>query len=158
MRAFFLLPSILCAALLTSGSLPRLDAEASFGTRAFVAAPTSIALQMPVQAGGDVAASELGLGSDCRGFIQGAAPSVRIDFQQADAFDLWLSVVADARHSLVVNSSDGQWYCAQSSTDHRSYIRLAHPNSGQIDIWVGAFSERFVPAVVTIGTQDPRSR
>lgn len=155
MRAsIYVLPLLLIGSL-SMASLPRLDADALFGTRAFVGAPHSEAISMPVEAGGETAASELSLVEGCRGWIDASAPSLRIDFQQSGAENIELQVDATQRNALIVNSSDGRWYCATSNAEHQSLLRLLAPNTGQIDIWVGIFQEGKASTSVTVRVANP---
>lgn len=150
MRASISVFVLLAFGFLSAGSLPRLDAHALFGTRAFVGAPHSEAISMPVEAGGTTAASDLKLGSDCRGWIDATAPALRIDFQQSDDVDLEIHVDASEKNALIINGSDGRWHCAPSNSEHQSAIRLLKPNTGQIDVWVGVFQEARAATTVTV--------
>lgn len=146
----------MAAALLLWGALPRLDGVPTFGTLYFAVTPDAAPLTVPVQAGGDVAASTLELHPDCRGYIQGAAPTLRLNLTQPGAHDLQIQLQAEARSSLVVNGSDGRWYCARPGTTTR--VTLPRPNSGQLDIWAGGFTELPHNATLTIAAETSASR
>lgn len=147
---------VFAAALFLWGALPRLDGVPAFGTLLFALSPDATPIAVQVQAGGDVAASALQLHPDCRGYIQGAAPTVRLNLTQPGAHDLTIQLEADARSSLVVNGSDGRWYCASAGKD--TTVTLARPNSGQLDIWAGAFTELPHDATLTIATRPSAPR
>lgn len=115
----------------------RFDALARFGSHVLRATPSARELQIALQAGGETATRDLRMADACRGYIDPAAPTVRIDYVQHGQGDVVFEVQSDAPTMLVVNGSDGVWYCAQPDPDGRTVMRLSRPNSGQIDLWVG---------------------
>ena len=119
-----------------------------------MAAPGVEAIELPVEAGGEAIASELSLGSDCRGYITGDAPSVRIDLQQSGATGVILELQSNAQNALIINASDGRWYCARSNGQHRSRVELPNPNTGQMDIWTASFSEALLPSTLRVQVID----
>lgn len=133
-------PADVASALLGSASAhaQRFDALPRFGSHALRATPAGRELDLPVEAGGDTSTSDLRLAAACRGYIDAAAPTLRIDYLQHGAGDVVFEVQSDARTALIINGSDGVWYCAQPDPEGRTALRLADPNSGQIDVWLAA--------------------
>jgi hypothetical protein len=77
-------------------------------------------------------------GNACRGAIANA-PDYRLDYTAGD-LPLVFSVKSRQDTTLVVNAPDGSWHC---SDDGRGWpnplVFFAEPESGQYDIWIGAY-------------------
>lgn len=138
---------LLLGVVATSGAVwaqltqPRFDQEATEGEHPLVGDVDAAPLSLVVQAGGELIASELKLGEDCRGYISKDATNVRVYFEDPENASVEIVLESEHRNALIINSTDGQWYCAQSDKNHRSVVRLDAPNKGQIDIWAANFNE-----------------
>jgi hypothetical protein len=88
----------------------------------------------------------------CRGNIA-EAPDFRLQYEAGDFLPLIFRVDADFDTTLVVNGPDGTWYCDDDSgPGTQAEMRWENPQSGQYDIWVGAYSSsrNYEPAVLEI--------
>lgn len=99
-----------------------------------------------VAAGGDVDAQQA-LGGECRGAIRGQP--ARITYQAGARFPLIISARSEIEVTLVVNTPDGVWHCANGGEAPR--LAFEQPQSGAYDIWVGAADHALTaPAQVLI--------
>ena len=105
-----------------------------------------------VVAGGNIDAARLGPG--CAGAIA-QAPDVRLNYS-AGSFPLFLSAVANADTTLVINLPNGQWLCNDDFQGLNPGVILRNPPSGQYDIWVGTFGGGTAPAQLRISELPPR--
>lgn len=130
---------------------PRFDREAEAGEHPLVGDVDAEPLSLSVQAGGELVASELRLGKDCRGYMAKASTNVRVYFEQPEDASIEITLESEHRNALIVNGTDGEWHCVRSSSDHKSVLNLEAPNKGQLDIWAANFSEgRLDPATLTV--------
>ena len=79
-----------------------------------------------VEAGGDRQVQ--GLGTDCAGWIDYARPDVDLNYQ-AGSLPLYISVVAQADTTLIINDPAGRWL--------NPGIIIQRPASGNYNIWIG---------------------
>lgn len=81
---------------------------------------------------------ELNLGVDCSGLIVSSAPLLRIQYVQSQRetqkSKIAIEGVSENVKALLVNSSNGTWYCA-GAVDGKVRWEILSPNSGQIDVW-----------------------
>lgn len=81
---------------------------------------------------------ELNLGVECSGLIVSTAPLLRIQYVQPQGepqrSHIAVEGVSENVKALLVNSSDGSWYCA-NAVDGKVRWEIFGPNSGQIDVW-----------------------
>ncbi|WP_300543789.1 hypothetical protein [Maricaulis sp.] len=103
-----------------------------------------------VSAGGDVDASR-GTASMCWGHVD-QAPDLWVEYDAGNAFDLYVSMQADADTTLVVRGPEGDWHCDDDSAgDLNPGVRIDDPVSGRYAVWAGRYSEGVaVPATVYI--------
>lgn len=139
-----------------SRTQPRFDQDTASGEHLLVGDVDATPLTLRVEAGGDLIASELKLGGDCRGYMSKASTNVRVYFEQPENASVEIALQSAHRNALIINGTDGQWHCAQSDKGHRAIVRLDAPNQGQIDIWAANFSEtRRDEATLTIRAITP---
>lgn len=138
------LPVALLLALLAWNSIgsasrtqPRFDQTPLDGTHRLAAEAET--LRIDLKAGGKLAASDLQLGEDCRGYISRRSANVRVQFEQSENASVELELRGQQPNALIVNGPGGQWHCARSERDHTSTLRLDAATSGQIDIWAASF-------------------
>lgn len=96
---------------------------------------------------------------NCRGNIA-EAPDFRLQYQAGSSLPLIIRTNADFDTTLVVNGPDGTWYCDDDSgRGVQAALRWDNPQSGQYDIWVGAFStsRNYEPALLEISELGSRS-
>jgi hypothetical protein len=95
----------------------------------------------------------------CRGNIA-EAPDFRLQYEAGSILPLIFRVDADFDTTLVVNGPDGTWYCDDDSGPGvQAALQWDRPQSGQYDIWVGAFSSsrNYEPATLEISELTDRS-
>jgi len=88
----------------------------------------------------------------CRGNIA-EAPDLRLHFDATGSLPLFIRAVADFDTTLVVNGPDGTWYCDDDSGEGlQAELRWDNPQTGQYDIWVGAYfsGSNYEPARIEI--------
>jgi hypothetical protein len=79
--------------------------------------------------------------SSCAGFIT-ENPDVRVMFTEGEAgLPLIISAHSSADTTLIINGADGLWYCDDDSgvLGLNPMVIFETPQSGQYDIWVGAY-------------------
>ena len=101
----------------------------------------------PVIAGGADAVANLGImdptGGACRGYINAAAPDMRLHYTAGTTFPLRVYVVPQnpgADLTLLVNLPDTTWRCNDDFSGLSPLVHIDNPPSGQYDIWVGTYS------------------
>lgn len=89
-------------------------------------------------AGGPLAA-ESAADSMCRGYVT-AAPDYELSFTPGE-LDLFISVIADADTTLVINDPNGNWVCNDDNNGFNPGLVFEQPMAGTYDIWVGTYRE-----------------
>jgi len=108
-----------------------------------------------VEAGGDRQVQ--GLGADCAGWIDFARPDVDLNYQ-AGSLPLYISVVAQADTTLIINDPSGRWLCNDDMNGLNPGIVIQRPASGNYNIWIGTV-ERSRPQRATLRISEmPPSR
>ena len=98
------------------------------------------------------------LGTDCSGEIDHARPDVNLNYQ-AGSFPLYISVVAQADTTLIINDPSGRWLCNDDMEGRNPGIFIQRPESGTYNIWIGTWSARDVAKPVTLRISErPPSR
>jgi hypothetical protein len=138
-----------CFAAAAPAAAQDFNADPNFGTINLATGFTPDPQIVQVRSGGELNAGSIS--QSCAGFISNA-PDVRLNFT-AGSLPLIISVAADADTTLVVNGSDGSWYCDDDSGVNglNPMVRFNSPKSGQYDIWVGTYGNSSLqPAQVSI--------
>ena len=100
--------SLLILLLFPSSAIPQdLTLEASLGLIDLVSGFEDDPLVIPIAAGGQENAEELG--SDCYGLVADR-PDVSINYSSGE-FELNFAVLSEIDTTLVINSPSGQWVC-----------------------------------------------
>ena len=103
----------------------------------FAPDPHSVA----IVAGGGIDANSLGTdarGNACLGMIANA-PDYRVNYQSG-SWPLIFNVMSSGDTTLVINAPNGQWYCDDDGAGYPNpKIEFSNPQSGQYDIWIGAY-------------------
>ncbi|MEP3074472.1 hypothetical protein [Maricaulis sp.] len=74
----------------------------------------------------------------CRGYVT-EAPDVELSFEPG-ALDLFISVLADADTTLVINDPSGRWICDDDGAGSLNPgVHFENPEAGVYDIWVGTY-------------------
>ncbi len=129
-------------------SQPDFSLPPAFGSVSLRAGFTPDPYSVEIIVGGEISASRamsgynIGRGGDgrCRGNIA-EAPDFRVQYQAGSSLPLIFRAVAGFDSTLVVNGPDGVWYCDDDSGEGRqAELQWDNPQSGQYDIWVGAYS------------------
>jgi hypothetical protein len=136
-RSLTIATSALLAAVAVPASAQDTNADPNYGTVTLRSGFTPDPRVVPLQAGGDIAASEAG--SSCAGFITDA-PDVRLVYS-AGSLPLIISVDSGEDTTLVVNAPDGRFYCDDDSgvRGMNPMVRFNNPRSGRYEIWVGTY-------------------
>jgi hypothetical protein len=93
-----------------------------------------------VQAGGDIDVSRA-TGGQCYGSVS-EAPDVWLDYSSSEAFDLYVSMVADVDTTLAILGPLGEWHCDDDSAgDLNPGVHISDPQSGRYAVWAARFSE-----------------
>jgi hypothetical protein len=93
-----------------------------------------------VTAGGSLSASDMNLGTGCRGYVS-ARPDYSIHLSAADSF-LRIYVTSEQDTTLVVSDSAGHWFCNDdSSFGLNPMVDLTNASPGVINVWVGSYHE-----------------
>jgi len=103
-----------------------------------------------ITAGGSLNASSVG--SQCVGHIA-RAPDFRVNWTAGSGSrPLIFSVNSSADTTLVVNDAQGQWLCDDDGGNGglNPAITIAHPASGQYDVWVGTFGDNTAPSTLNV--------
>ncbi|MCC5995569.1 MAG: hypothetical protein JJU18_04260 [Oceanicaulis sp.] len=150
------------AAKSLSGALtqPDFTLQPTYGTVSLRSGFTPDPHVVDIAAGGEVQARRalegytIGHAGDrrCRGHIH-EAPDLRLRFEAGRTLPLIIRANAEFDTTLVVNGPDGTWYCDDDSGPGvQAELHWDNPQSGQYDIWVGAFTSarNFDPAVIEI--------
>lgn len=106
-------------------------------------------IEINLAAGGEQAASDLGLPSGCVGRIHAVAPDLVLRFVPGEAA-LRLSVHSYADTSLIVRTPDGNWICSDDVSHRNPEILLPTPVPGRYSVWVGASGRAVYDAKVRI--------
>jgi len=94
---------------------------------------------LSVEAGGDLDAERTTPGH-CWGYVQ-EAPDVWVNYEAGNAFDLYLSMEAEADTTLIVQGPDGSWHCDDDEAgDFNPGVRVENPVAGRYAVWAGRFS------------------
>ena len=104
--------------------------EPNFGTFSLAAGFNPDPAELEIVAGGTVDASSVG----CAGMIS-QAPDARLMWTGGQ---FSLGAVSDADTTIVVNTPDGSWVCADDTNGFNPEVTVS--GSGQYDIWVGVFA------------------
>ncbi len=136
-RSLTIASSALLAVVAIPASAQDPNADPNYTTVNLRAGFTPDPRVVPLQAGGDIAASEAA--SSCAGFITDS-PDVRLVYS-AGSLPLIISVASGADTTLVVNGPDGRWYCDDDGgvNGMNPQVRFNHPASGRYEIWVGTY-------------------
>jgi hypothetical protein len=109
-----------------------------------------------VEAGGDREVQ--GLGSDCTGWIDYSRPDVDLNYQ-AGNLPLYISVVAQADTTLIINDPSGRWICNDDMEGLNPGIIIQRPASGNYNIWIGTVDRGPAqPATLRISEVPPNRR
>ncbi|MBI4703645.1 MAG: peptidase S1 [Deltaproteobacteria bacterium] len=124
---------------------PDFSATPIFGTFTLVTGFVPDPQPVPVLTGGPDDASMLGLvdaasGEPCRGWMNGAAPDVRVSYPGGEAFPLRFYVASDSDTTLCVNLPDATWRCNDDTVGLNPVVQVDAPASGQYDIWIGNYA------------------
>lgn len=141
-------------------SQPDFSLEPAFGSVSLRSGFTPDPYSVEILVGGEISAMQamsgynIGRAGDrrCRGNIA-EAPDFRLQYDAGSVLPLIFRVDADFDTTLVVNGPDGTWYCDDDSgPGTQAEMRWDSPQSGQYDIWVGAYSasRNYEPAVLEI--------
>lgn len=134
--------------LAAAQSQPDFSLPPAFGSVSLRAGFTPDPYSVEIIVGGEISASRamsgynIGRGGDgrCRGNIA-EAPDFRVQYRAGGSLPLIFRAVAGFDSTLVVNGPDGVWYCDDDSGEGRqAELQWDNPQSGQYDIWVGAYS------------------
>ena len=111
---------------------------ANFGSRrvapGFVPDPINVA----ITSGGNIDASNLGLGAGCRGFVT-RQPDHIVNLTGTSA-NLRIYVTAPGDTTLLVNTAGGAWVCNDDSYGGTNpTVDIPNAGAGQYDIWVGSY-------------------
>jgi len=99
-----------------------------------------------------------GLGADCTGWIDYARPDVDLNYQ-AGSLPLYISVVAQADTTLIINDPSGRWLCNDDMEGLNPGIVIQRPASGNYNIWIGTVDRGAAqPAVLRISEVPPTNR
>jgi hypothetical protein len=123
-----------------------MSAPATYGeislTSGFTPDPYSVSLT----AGGSIDASTVN--ASCVGKIANA-PDFQLTYT-AGSFPLIISVASESDTTLVINGSDGSWYCVDDVDGFNPKVVFPTPGSGVYDIWVGTYGDSLAPATLNI--------
>ena len=109
-----------------------------------------------VEAGGEREVQ--GLGTDCSGWIDYARPDVDLNYQ-AGSLPLYISVVAQADTTLIINDPSGRWLCNDDMEGLNPGIVIQRPASGNYNIWIGTVDRGAAqPATLRISEMPPSRR
>jgi hypothetical protein len=91
-----------------------------------------------ITSGGSLDASNMSLGSGCRGFVT-RQPDFILNYRNAASF-LRFYATGNGDTTLVINDAAGNWHCNDDSHGGLNpTVDLSNPPSGQYDIWVGSY-------------------
>ena len=91
-----------------------------------------------VTSGGNLDASSMGLGNECRGFVM-AEPDVLLRYDDARMF-LRVYFTSAADTTLIVRTPDGRWLCNDDSHGGLNpTVDIRGPRAGEYRIWVGSY-------------------
>lgn len=108
-----------------------------------------------VEAGGDRLVQALG--NDCSGWIDYSRPDVDLNYQ-AGNLPLYISVLAQADTTLIINDPSGRWLCNDDFEGLNPGIVIQRPASGNYNIWIGMV-DRGAPQPATLRISEvPPSR
>ncbi|MFO8232745.1 MAG: hypothetical protein R6U20_08770 [Longimonas sp.] len=80
-------------------------------------------------------------GNGCRGRLAANAPDVNLDYSAGSA-SLYIYTETDVDVTLTVRTPSGEWFCNDDGGEGLdAMIAFNRPQSGQYNIWVGAYSE-----------------
>jgi hypothetical protein len=124
---------------LDDGGYPDAALPATYGSITLRGGFTPDPHRVDVIAGGELEASQLGLG--CVGRIA-RAPDYELTYRPS-SYDLTIGVNSSEDTTLVVNGPDGQWYCDDDGADapFNPLIRFNDPQGGTYDIWIGTYGD-----------------
>ena len=111
--------------------------EASLGVLDLTAGFEDDPLVVPIAAGGQKNAAELGV--ECHGLIADR-PDVSISYSSGE-YELNFAVFSENDTTLVINSPTGDWFCNDDYNSLNPHISFEDPESGRYDIWIGVYSE-----------------
>ncbi|MEO1040498.1 MAG: peptidase S1 [Pseudomonadota bacterium] len=130
--AFVLAATGLCSAAAQDYSL-----SPAYGSVSLEGGFTPDPYTVSLDAGGPIDAGAQ-IGGDCVGYVADA-PDFRLQFS-AGSLPLILSVASTEDTTLVINGPDESWHCDDDGGDGLNpSVRFSSPQSGQYDIWVGAY-------------------
>ena len=134
-------------AALAAGSLlmaQDFTAEPLYGNLTLVTGFTPDPQSLEVRAGGSDDVSGLAIvdptGGSCRGFINAAAPDVRVNYTAGTTYPIRFYVQSAADTTLLVNLPDTSWRCSDDYAGFNPLVNIDSPPSGQYDIWIGTYS------------------
>jgi hypothetical protein len=114
------------------------DAPSIFGSLEFSPALTLDPFVVSMASGGDVNASALDQGEECRGYITGA-PSFAVTWADEIA-RLRLFYVSVGDTTLIVRAPDGSLLCSDDDgLLLNGAIEIVSPVTGEYDVWVGSY-------------------
>jgi hypothetical protein len=120
----------------------------TYGTVSLSAGFTPDPRRVNVVAGGSNEASNIS--SRCAGFIADA-PDVRLRWNGGGSLPLIFTTRSSSDTTLVINGPDGRWYCDDDSGGGlNARVRFNNAQSGQYDIWVGAYRGDYGDAALLI--------
>jgi hypothetical protein len=125
----------------STGSL-ELGADPTFGTTDLTSPFLPDPFQTTLVGGGSVDIYSANLGQDCTGYAA-SAPDYRINYSGSTS-NLRIFFVSDTGSdtTLIVNDATGSWLCNDDFTSGSGdpLVDILNPVTGQMDIWVGAYT------------------
>lgn len=86
----------------------------------------------------------------CRGYAA-AAPDYKLYYTPGAGYPLFISVIAAADTTLIINDPNGNWVCDDDTIGTNPVVNWQNPIPGRYDIWVGNFNrEANQPATLRI--------
>ncbi|MGD9738638.1 MAG: ricin-type beta-trefoil lectin domain protein [Bauldia sp.] len=96
---------------------------------------TNVAAGGTINAAGEPALVTAG----CRGYAA-AAPDYKLYYTPGAGYPLFISVIAAADTTLIINDPSGNWVCNDDTIGHNPVVNWSNPLPGRYDIWVATFS------------------
>jgi hypothetical protein len=124
---------VLAQARLTIGG-----SQSNFGRHALRGGFMPDPFTAPITSGGNIDASTLGLGPNCRGFVT-RQPDYIVDYDAPASF-LRFYFVGQGDTTLVISDGAGRWQCNDDSFGGSNpTVDINRPARGQYDVWVGSY-------------------
>ena len=141
--------AVLAGAVLTAGRVdaqPNPSLPPNFGTITLKMGFTPDPFVKKLTAGGNIVTKLGGVKSHVT-----AAPDFKLHYTAGNVFPLTFHVKSQGDTTLLINLPDGSWIANDDGGKGLNpRIRLARPQSGRYDIWVGTYGKTNVPATLFI--------